>query len=228
MKKLICILLAAGLTLCLFVPALGADAPADAADLVTDAYTYAPDDGGYGGGYHVPQINLEGPGAAAVNAAIWADLYEGYMYDVQAAAESGEWSYIIGIDYSWAQSGDVLSLLAAVRYEANDLCDYFVYNVSLADGERLSDRELFQALGTDRAGFNELLRQAVSAQYDAFADFADADFIATQRDNSLSDEIIARAKPYMGPDGSLCAVGLFYPIAGAERCFQTFDLTPAA
>lgn len=228
MKKLTSILLAAGLALSLSVPALGADAPADTEDLVTDAYTYASDADGYGGEYRVPQVNLAGPGAAAVNAAIWADLYEGYMYDVQTAAESGEGSYIMGVDYSWAVSGDILSVLATVRYEANDLCDYFIYNVSLTDGERLSDRELFQALRIDRDRFNELLREAVSAQYDAFADFADADFIATQRNISLSDEIIARAKPYIDPDGTLCAVGLFYPIAGPERCFQTFDLPPAA
>ncbi len=223
MKKLLSILLAGLLVLSLSVPALarmGMD------DLVTDAYTYSTG-AEYDGEYHIPRINLPGPGAAAVNAAMWADLYEGYMYDVQYAADSGEWSYIIGIDYSWAVRGDILSVLAVVRYDANDLCDYFVYNVSLTDGERISDRELFAALEIDREQFNELLRQAVSAQYDAFAGFTDETFIDAQRDNSLSDDIVARAMPYLDADGALCAVGLFYPIAGPERCFQTFTLPPA-
>ncbi len=217
MKKLLSILLAVGLVLGLAAPAL-----ADS-DTVTDAYTYTTGEE-YGGEYHIPQINLDGPGTAATNAAIWADLYEGYMYDVQYAAQSGEASYIMGIDYSWAIRGDVLSLLAAVRYEANDLCDYYVYNVSLADGERLSDREFFAAMGLDRTGFNDRLRTAVSAQYDAFAGFTDDDFIDLQRASSLADETIARARPYLDVDGALCAAALFYPIAGPERCWQLFPL----
>lgn len=222
MKKLLSILLAAAMILCL--PA-GALAEGETA-LVTDAYTYQAGTDGFGGEYHIPQVNLPGPGAAALNAAIWDELYNGYMYDVLNAAETMGWSGIAGIRYDWAVSGDVLSICADIAYDANDLHDYAVYNVSLSDGERISDRELFAAAGVTREQFNDLLRAAVGAAYDGFAGMPElGDFLAEQRDRSLSDDSIARARPYLNADGALCAVGLFYPLAGAERYYQPFTLT---
>lgn len=223
MKKLTGILLAGLLVLSLSVPALGAG---ETADLVTDAYTYTSSAEGYAGEYHIPQVNLPGPGTAAVNAAIWRDLYDRYMYDVQYAADSGAWSYIIGVDYSWAVNGDVLSLLAVVRYDANDLCDYFVYNVSLTDGERLSDRELFQAAGVTREKFNELLRTALYDSYNAYADAPYAEFVQEQQTRSTAEDNLAQAMPYMGRGGALCAVARQYAIAGAESYLHTFTLSP--
>ena len=218
MKKLTSILLFAALLL-----SLSAGALADGAEVsVSDAYTFVSETGEE---YHIPQIDLPGPGVAALNAAMWHDLYEGYMYDVQYAAESGEWSGIMSISYSWITAGDVLSILAVVRYDANDLCDYYVYNMSISAGERLSDRELFQAAGVDREQFNDLMRDAVNVWFDALPPMPDdGGFSAAQRENSLADDSIARAMPYLGPNGSLCAVGLIYPIAGAERYMETFTL----
>ncbi len=218
MKKFWSMLLAAGLLLSLSVPAL-----ADA-DTVADAYAYTDETRDYGGEYRIPQINLPGPGAAATNAAIWRDLYEGYMYDVQHAVDSGEWTSIQNIGYSWTVSGDVLSILADVAYDYNDIHDYYVYNVSLTDGERMSDKELFGAAGTDRAGFNDLVRAAVSAAYDDMAGMGDAQFLETQRAASLADDVIAWAMPYLGADGTLCAAAIVYPLAGPERYTRLFTL----
>ncbi len=218
MKKLIAVLLAAALTLT--APAALAAEPAPAPELVADAYDLVTEQGEY----RIPQVTIAGPGAAAVNAAMWRDLYEGYMYDVEYAAESGEWTTIVGISYSFTVSGDVLSILADVAYDFNDIHDYFVYNVSLTDGERMSDRELFAAAGTDRAGFNDLVRAAVSAVYDGMAGMTDADFLETQRAASLADDAIARAMPYLDAGGALCAAAVVYPLAGPERYTQLFTL----
>ncbi len=223
MKRLLSLMLSAAMLLC--APVTAAAAPADNADLVTDAYTYESQDQEGLWRYHIPRVNLEGDGTEALNAAIWDDLYNGYMYTVLDSLESMGWADPVGIRYTWSVSGDVLSI-CAVAEGATDCDTYYIYNLSLTSGERLSDSELFTAAGVTRTQFNDLLRQAVNDWYDDLPDVIDADFIQTQRDHSLSSENLASAMPYIGRGGALCAVVWIYAIAGAERYLEPLTLIP--
>ena len=227
MKKLISILLAAALALTAPAAALASDGPA----LVTDGYTFQYDYDGYVSDYHVPHIDREGAGVAALNAAMWADLYEGYVAELVYASEYGDyWPSTGGLSYSWTVSGDVLSICAVVLGQTdNDI--YYVYNMSLSSGERMSDRELFAAAGVTREQFNELVRAALSASYDEFSQYTDsgvmeASFLEEQRARSTADENIAGAAPYIGPGGALCAVARQYSLAGADYYYHTYTLVP--
>lgn len=221
MKKLFAALFAAALILRFSTGALAADD----AGLVTDAYTYVSENSDE---YHVPAIHREGPGVMALNKIMEEELYDTYVAPAQYAAEYGDEYYstgFIGLSYDWAVNGDVLSILA-VAHGITDNDEYHVYNMSLSEGERISDAELLKAAGVTREEFNALARTAVSASFDEYAGFGDEDFVETQRSRSVTDENIALARPYMGAGGSLCAVTWQYAIAGAERYLRSFTLIP--
>lgn len=218
MKKIICLLMAAAVLAGLPAAALAAGDP------VTEAYHYTRSSSGDTWDYHIPELTLSGPGAAAVNAAIWEELYYGYVAEAEYSGDD-YWPAAMGMDYSWAVNDDTLSLWVRVQ-GMTDNDSYYVYNVSLTDGERLSDRELLKAAGVSRERFNDLLRSALAAKMDAFPSFEGDDYTGQLREEGLSDGNLALAKPYMGRGGSLCAVAWVYTPAGAGRYLQTLTLIP--
>ena len=218
MKKIICLLLAAAVLAGLPAAALAAE------ELVTDAYSITHAFDGAVTEYHVPRIGLEGPGAAAVNATIWDELYNGYVAYMENSGEDF-WPEAVSMDYSWAVNDDTLSLWVRV-HGMTDNDEYYIYNVSLTDGERLSDRELLQAAGVSRAQFNDLLRTALTERLDSFPAFEGDDYVQQLRTECLSDANLALGKPYMGRGGSLCAAAWVYTPAGAGRYLQTLTLIP--
>lgn len=233
MKKLLSLLLTAALLLSLPAAALAAGETPDYSGLVTDAYTYSYSDDWGDFNYHVPKIDRAGAGVAALNAAIWHDLYEGYMADVIYAREyayEDYWPNASGLRYSWAVNGDVLSICAMVEGQT-DNDTYYIYNMSLSSGERMSDRELFDAAGVTREQFNDLVRSALSASFDELSQYVGSgaledSFLQERRSSSVADENIALSVPYMGPGGALCAVAREYAIAGADCYWHTYTLVP--
>lgn len=224
MKKFLSTLLAAALLM--GVPALAAEAPPepDHSGLVTDAFAYEyPDDLGTCE-FHIPQVNMDS--AAGVNTAIWDDLYFGHMIDTVDAVEGGYSPMDMGMHYVWNVSGDVLSICVDVASNMNDLHEFYVYNVLLTDGGLMSDRELLAAAGVTREEYTELARDALAAKFDRlYGSVPDDDFKAQQRAQTVSDENVQLARPYLGRDGALWAVGHIYAIAGAERYDYKLCLT---
>ena len=218
MKKLISILPAAVVLTGLPAAALAASDP------VSEAYSTSYTLDGTTVEYHIPRVDIAGPGAAAVNAAIWDELYNGYVVYVENSG-GDYWPQAVGMDYSWAVNDSVLSLWVSV-HGMTDNNEYYVYNVSLTDGERLSDRELLQAAGVSRERFNDLLRTALTEKLDAFPSVGAGDYVQELRTECLSDDNLALGKPYMGRGGSLCAVAWVYTPAGAGRYLQTLTLIP--
>lgn len=212
MKKFLSLLLVAALILSISVFA-AANEP-DNTDFVSDAVYYV---AGPDMEYHVPQINMDGAGVAALNAVMREELYGQYVFPLEYGDDTSFTGYT-ALSYVWAVSNDVLSILATA-WEVTDCDVYHIYNMSLSTGERMSDTEVFQAFGITREKFNDLVRDALYHSYDRHEDWVDADFLAEQRARSMADENLTLAKPYVGRGGALCAVARQYAVAGAE-CYD--------
>ena len=213
MKKLVSILLAAAL---LLTPS-AALADGGTSQLVTDDYTYS--GSGEWGSFscRVPVINAPGEGIAAVNQAIWDDLYDAILgeYGSVAALEQGWSPEPYDVTYQWALNGDVASIVTVASYDG-DYKDYHVYNVSLSVGRRIADSELLQVLGISRDDFDSQARQVLSDTFEEQSVWAPEDeFKSQQRAGNVSDMNVHAVRPYLNEAGGLCMIGTVYALAGA-------------
>ncbi len=190
------------------------------ADLVTDGYTYTYGDEWGDYGFHVPQIDREGPGFDEVNAAIWAELYEDQLmgeYGSVTAIEQGWSPEPYTVDYDWAVNGDILSLWTVSRYSGD--CDFYsVYNVSLSAGRRVTNQELLDLAGVSEDQFYSAVRHALSAAFEEYNTYGQEDaFKAQQRGDNNSETNVRAVRPYLDKDGGLSVIGTVYALAGAGQ-----------
>ncbi len=82
-----------------------------------------------------------------------------------------------------------------------------IYNISIEDGHRLSKSEMLGLLGLSEDEFDELVRDAISAEWEdlmteitgGYGSYADE-----MLDRNLSDEVIGGADVFVDPDGNIC------------------------
>ncbi len=217
------------------VPA-STDAPVPGPDdpgLVTDAFVYQGSDEFGPAEYRVPTINL--PGAEAVNAQIWQDMYETTLGgDAGIESRQGNGGFIVrNMFYRWAVNGDVLSVWATAELDVNDIVEYFVYNVSYPDGAQLSDDELLARAGMDPDQFRELSRLALTSKFNAlYGGLQDPDLVSFKEDQlaqTQSDENVQTVQPFLDDNGAMCVIGRIYSMAGAEYyCYALTLPDPSA
>ena len=221
MKKLLSILLAGAMVLSFAVTAA-----AYGDELVTDAFQKEYTDGWGSYEFRVPQIEMDGDGIRAVNDEIWQALFQQVLIDTGALGnlEQGFFTGLLGMDYTWAVNGDVLSLVAAVRYDG-DVTNYYVYNVSLSAGRKISDEELLQAVGVSQEEFHELAQYALGSIFQSdYGGFPEDGFKDEQRQATMSDGNVRAVRPYLDEQGNLFIIGWIYSLAGAERYAQQIEL----
>ena len=174
----------------------------------------------------LPQVNVDSEYAAAVNSEIWDKYYEEPLYS------SGD------VDYTWAQNGDILSLV--IRYDTymNDVVEWDVYNIDLTTGRQASADALLQYAGLSQASYMSRLEEAldevftekyaISGLYYTEDEKSEqeaspgSDFFAqqtafweAQRAATVSAENLAECRPYLDASGRLCVIAKIYSIAGA-------------
>lgn len=185
--------------------------------LVSDAFYYQ-----YTGSmgpreYHIPEVNGSGGDFADLNADIWADMYDGLLIEnkvLQSALEG--YPSVTEMTYTWAVNGDILSICISAPELEIEIYDYYVYNASLSAGRRITDEELLDSLGMDRASFNVLARAALTQTFNEAWGFWDDEFSATQLAKTRAEDNLALCQPYLDETGALCLVGRLYSLAGAE------------
>ncbi len=229
MKKLLTVFLAAATMLLCAAQAAPLPAEDPAGDIsVVDAYASTTEDDYGVFDFHVPKIDREGAGIDAVNGAIWEDVYP-YVAEYEDATQFGYSPTTRSITYEWYVNGDVLSICVTVASDMNDLHDYYVYNLSLTEGERIADYQLLQAAGVTREEFNSRLQTALAARFDemwgGMTDAMGEEFVNAQRDSTLASDSVRLAVPYLGADGVLYAVARIYSLAGAEYYWHILALS---
>ena len=232
MRELLSILLAA-LLLAAPTTACAVEAPDDT-DLVTDAFSYQAV-GDYNS-FALPRIDREGEGIQAVNDAIWRELYEEELYSeygAMTAIEEGWSPEPYNMTYDWAVNGDLLSLWTVSSY-SNDYNVYFVYNVSLSAGRRITDGELLDVLELDPDDFYGQAALVLSDTFEKQSSMSPEDEFKAQQRQANNDPANVRAvRPYLDGNGDLCVIGRICAMAGAGEYAQpltvmTADRLPAA
>lgn len=182
---------------------------------VTDAFT----DTVEGGCFHIPKISLGDISVEQTNAHIYEELNYLLQEGVYHCLDDGYSIWYTGMVYEWLQVGQVLSVVAQVKSAGNDVVDYYVYNISTVNGQLLSDGQLYEALKMTKGAGDQILFEACEQYWDNYAaehgDSQDPEFVQELRDQTLSDENLAQAKPYANQDGAVGYVVNIYSVAGA-------------
>lgn len=209
----------------------------DYENLVTDAYSDVfeyTDGAGNSGTYefHIPQINLEGESIEEINTEIWTLLYDNNLLYVYDWVSSGESLIILGIDYDWTVNGSILSLVVEIEGLVDvGTGDYYIYNVDIIEREKSANSTILDYCGLSEDEYKELVRQALySCSYDYYEQVYDQmdestlKFTNDQLSNTISDDNVASALPFINNVGELCILGSIYDVAGPATSLRIINL----
>ena len=214
-------------------PADLVDSPAGA--LVADAHVELIDSGMQICELRVPKIMLDSAAIDAVNAELWEELYEG---DIQMTLEySVPGQYVMGyssIDYDWAVNGDILSLWVSKDLTEVYNPEFIVYNISVSELRPLSVAEMIAICGLTQQEYDDVIKDALTQfhyeyfNYDAIyageSSWMDITFANQQLANTLSDDNLAGAIPYLNADGELCLFCNVYSPGGADCYYHLINI----
>lgn len=198
-----------------------------AIDLVTDAYSYV---SVYNDGYNdcnitykIPQINLQSTAVQEVNSEMYHTLYYGVIEKVKNMSLD----YFVDcckITYDYSVNGDVLSLLIDCYY-ATDRSEYYIYNISISTGERISNSELISMAELSQDEYFDTVRQAVGSKYFRHWEYYIECYgydncVCMTLEKTLSDENIQSCVPYFDENGQLCIIAAIYFATAAFYCCE--------
>lgn len=197
-------------------------------DLVTDAYSEE-----FGGRkFNIPQINLSSDAVVNINAEIWATLYDGVVVDVldwwnQEHSEGSE-----SITYNWYVNNDILSLVIESHPVDWAWTDYYVYNIDITTGKKLSSEALLQDYGISAKEYNRLAEQVLGSKFWSAWDrtnenFQNNSFISWFNETlqkTTSQENIDETFPYINDKGELCMIAKVYSLAGADYYWNNLNM----
>lgn len=197
----------------------------DYSDLVTDAYCEE-----FGGRkFNIPKINLSSDAVADINAEIWTNLYDGVVVEILEWWNQGHYEGYETITYDWYINNDILTLVVESHPVGWHWVDYYVYNVSISTGDRISLNELISMTGLSQAEYLDTVRQALGSTYfqgkESYIEQVGYDnFFRTQLENTLSEDNIQSCVPYFNGDGQLCIIGAIYSLAAADFYYHEINL----
>lgn len=207
-------------------------------DLVTSAYTrkcqytvkkYNEESvsWGYTACYEIPQINLDSDEVRQINAELYNSLYPVIE---RAASEIFSDGFSVSseeISYRWAVNGDILSLVVK-NCGVPDFgggTEYYVYNISISTGTRVSNEAVISSAGFSQNEFYESAKQSLKASYASGWDSSNwNDAINQQCEKTISNENIDQSYPYINEKGQLCIIAKRYTLAGAACYWGDFNL----
>lgn len=166
--------------------------------------------------YHIPKINLTGKRFDELNDQIYKKLFDIIDKNVYAYPD---FPLIAGMSYTWGTANDVLSIVVEVPSLEADWTDYYIYNLSVQTGFTLKDSETIEACGYTEEEFYDAVYNALKYFWDTegadISDIASKSEINYCRNETLSDENIRSAIPWINEDGALCSlVPVSWPIGG--------------
>lgn len=199
----------------------------DPAYLVTDAYN----ENLFGREVAIPKINISSDTVKNINEEIWQKIY---VDTVERELESWEMNPGVAdyIKYKWALNGDTISLVIESKPEDWAWWDFYVYNVSASSGEVVKDEDIVSQAGFTWDEYQQKIRDAAGSYFsegyslnsDNFKNQQFVDIYNSVIDNTLSQENIDKAVPYINSEGQLCVIVPVYSVAGASFYYRDLNL----
>ena len=175
--------------------------------------------------YRLPAININSAGAASINAEI-----EGLIEEAQLAIESvQEWggASIIKFNYSYSVTGNVCSLVILCAYDYNQYSEYYVFNIDISTGERLSDEKVLQYAGISTSACGKQIKAQLNDYFHTIYPESLSGNLpnyAEQLERTLAYENVADSRPFFDQDGKLCVVARYYALAGPSCYYVILTL----
>ncbi len=192
--------------------------PAETAVSVTDAYTGELTLAGETYTFHVPQVTVNGEPLAALNEAMYSELYDGVLVN-QVFAEEGQsaWSRM---NYVWGENDDIVSVVVGMTSRVTGTDTYLAYSASKKTGEVITDRgELAAYYGLTEELLDAQIAAALEMEYIMSYQSMIAEVGQEAYDEKLSlmlSEMVFRAVPFVSSAGDLCAVADMALFDGAD------------
>lgn len=191
--------------------------------------------------FRIPQINISSDDAVRINREVYDSLYSVIERAVSDLKEYGCPGISDEVSYSWAINGDILSLIIR-NYEHPTMSggyEYTVYNLSVKTGKLVSDEDVIAAAGFSRDEYNQRAKEVLGSRLwgsldpssERFEYQMEAEWFNDRLRKTLSEENIARCKPYLNDKNQLCMIALVYSMAAGDAYWNDlnmvdFELSP--
>lgn len=200
---------------------------------VTDAYADAVTYADQTLCYHIPEIVSEDGRYEIVNARFYERFHQILLQEVYYHIQHGASPGLSAMTYTWGIKGDVISVLietSAYEYPGKD---YYVYHISAKTGEPVEYTELFLAFDTGEKDFLALTKSAVEAYWNRRVSEMDPEVVSSGAlqpyiDNSLAEDNLKAAIPYINAEGELCFVVKIFSPAGADYYWTLLNTADGA
>lgn len=201
-------------------------------DAISEEGTYYPEEVyTYAYSYHIPEIQLDAPGAATIN----EEILRMYTDRVQNALQAQEVPECNAICYEYHQTGNVLSLVIICEYGWGGLEDYIVYHYDIAQDAILQQDDLLALLGVSDEALQNAITQAAAQKFDET--YYDDPYYAAEiwqqdpsrylyyRADTLGGYYLDNALVYLGEGGQPRVFLPYWTFAGAGVAFCDLPLT---
>ena len=199
-------------------------------NLVSDAFSYTDAGESSSFEYHIPKINIDDAAIAQLNQEIYAGLeYDHIASDIAAYGFADH-----SASYQWSVNGSILSLVTKTDDTMAAWTEYSVYNISILDGTEITDEELVSSVGLSMDDYYIKVEQALGSKYwegwdranEQFQNNSFCEMFNAQLENTISQENLRKALPYLNSEGQLCIIAPIYSMAGADYYCDYWDFTP--
>lgn len=175
----------------------------------------------YNYSFHVPQIEDDTAGAAAINQEI-ASTYGEAAKECLESIHNKEIPYCSNMEYENFRSGDILSLVLKYAYFYDGFEEYTVYIYDTAEGVRLTNEDMLKRQNMTEAEYLSALRCAAAKNFDNayHADWENIEDIYSGgyqelRSWTLSEQNLNLDLPLYLSDGVLHVIAPIGSVAGA-------------
>ena len=198
-------------------------------NLVSDAFSYTDAGESSSFEYHIPKINIDDAAIAQLN----QEIYAGLEYDHIASDIAAYGFAYHSASYQWSVNGSILSLVTKTDDTMAAWTEYSVYNISILDGTEITDEELVSSVGLSMDDYYIKVEQALGSKYwegwdranEQFQNNSFCEMFNAQLENTISQENLRKALPYLNSEGQLCIIAPIYSMAGADYYYHELNLS---
>ena len=175
--------------------------------------------------YHIPKIgtvSMNGDPFGEINREIYDQYYDWLQTNVYGCIYEYDEPYFINdMEY---MSGQHLDVLSVVMYTNQWDVSYGIYNVSAVTGETLTTADVLGAYGLTAKEFRTKVKNALTGYLDSHTHGSvSGEAIRYSVENTLAEENIDAAVPFVGPDGNLCFLAKEHYLAGGGIGYLLID-----
>ncbi|MBR4308023.1 MAG: hypothetical protein IKT58_00365 [Oscillospiraceae bacterium] len=182
--------------------------------------------------YHMPYVTLEGDGIEAFNAKVEADFMEMMNSMVYPGIQEYGDPTVGWVQYDWAVKGDILSIIVQREFYSYDWTEFDVYTVSIKDRAEATVEALYEVFGLTEESYYALVKETLEAYWaerkSQYPAEMPVEYIQTMIDDTLTEENIKKALPYINANGELCIVADIMTPAGAGHVLTRLNTVTKA